>query len=435
VAPVTLVMLVKVKNPIMWLIGVALAAFVVGIIVLNLTSSPERIEARPSHLYPVADPQFVRSLGVLLGPPFAGGNQVDTLINGDRIFPAMLEAIDSAQQTINFESYIYWSGEVGRRFAESLSARARAGVKVHLLVDWVGSQKMDDESVRMMEEGGVEIRKYRPLHWYHLARMNNRTHRKLLVVDGKIGFTGGVGIADEWSGDAQDPEHWRDTHYRIVGPAVAQLQAAFMDNWIGVSGDVLHGDLYFPPLEPAGEQYAQMFTSSSEGGSDSMHLMYLLSIAAATKTIDLAMAYFVPDEIATEALVEAAKRGVRIRIIVPGRRNDTEFVRRASRAKWGPLLEAGAEIYEYQPTMYHVKLMIVDRLWSSVGSTNFDNRSFRLNDEANLNVFDAGFAVEQTAMFEADLARSRRIGLAEWQSRPWLEKLLEHTAALAAPQL
>jgi cardiolipin synthase A/B len=419
----------------MWIIVTLIVGFVAAVIALNLFTGDEKIEARPEHLYSTEDPQFLRSLGVLLGPPFVGGNQVDTLVNGDRIFPAMLAAIDGAQSTINFESYIYWSGEIGARFAEALAARARAGVKVNVLVDWVGSQKMDPQSVQLMRDAGVDIRYYRPLRWYHLTRMNNRTHRKLLIVDARIGFTGGVGIADEWNGDAQDPEHWRDTHYRVVGPVVSQMQAAFMDNWSGVSGKVLHGDRYFPPQQEAGPQLAQVFESSAEGGSDSMHMMYLLSIAAAARTIDLAMAYFVPDAVTSKALVAALKRGVRIRIIVPGHHNDTETVRRASRAKWGPLLEAGAEIFEYQPSKYHCKLMVVDGLWTSVGSTNFDNRAFRLNDEANLNVYDADFAAIQTAMFEADLALSRRISLAEWQSRPWLEKLWEHTAALAAPQL
>jgi cardiolipin synthase len=243
-----------------------------------------------------------------------------------------------------------------------------------------------------------------------------------------------VGIADEWRGHAQDKDHWRDTHFRVEGPAVAQMQAAFNDNWVKVSGKVLDGDDYFPPQQPAGDLPAQMFSSSPDGGADSMHLMYLLSVAAATKTIDLSMAYFVPDDLALDALHAALKRGVRVRIIMPGPITDASVVRHASRALWGEILAAGAEIYEYQPTMYHCKVLVVDGLWVSVGSTNFDNRSFRLNDEANLNLYDRGFAARQTADFEADLGRSRRITLDEWSSRPWTEKAKERFYALARLQ-
>lgn len=404
------------------------------LIVLNLRAE-KKIGVRPVHLYSVDDPQFARSMSLLLGPPLLEGNRVETLINGDRIFPSMLQAISSARETIDFETYIYWSGDVGRQFAEALADRARAGVKVQVLVDWVGSQKMDNDSIELMKRAGVDFRKYRPLRWYNLARVNNRTHRKLLIVDGRTGFTGGVGIADEWAGDAQDRKHWRDNQYRIEGPAAAQMQAAFMDNWTKVSGSVLHDNVYFPVLQNAGTMAAQVFQSSSQGGAESMHLMYLLSIAAATRTIDLAMAYFVPDAITTEALVAAMKRGVKLRLILPNEHTDADLVRRASRAGWGPLLQAGALIYEYQPTLYHVKLLVVDGLWSSVGSTNFDSRSFRLNDEANLNVFDAEFARTQTATFEADLKRARRITYEEWEARPWNEKVMEWTAALFSSQL
>jgi cardiolipin synthase len=245
-------------------------------------------------------------------------------------------------------------------------------VKVHILIDWVGSQKMDEALLKEMQNAGAEIYKYHPPRWYNINRLNNRTHRKILVTDGHVGFTGGVGIADEWGGHAQDKDHWRDTHYRIEGPAVAQMQAAFVDNWLKVSGAVLHGDAYFPALKPAGEHYAQMFMSSQEGGAESMHLMYLLSIAAARKSIDLSMAYFVPDELASDALTAAIKRGVRVRIILPGQNTDTALVRSAGRATWGPFLQAGAQIHEFQPTMYHCKVLVVDGLWVSVGSTNFD---------------------------------------------------------------
>ena len=236
----------------------------------------------------------------------------------------------------------------------------------------------------------MRVERYRPLHWYNLGRMNNRTHRKLLVVDGRVAFTGGVGIADHWQGDAEDPDHWRDMHFRIEGPVVAQFQAAFNDNWIKTTGEVLERRRSFPAAGPRGGQDAHLFISSPAGGSDSMHLMYLMALAAAERTIDLAASYFVPDALIDEALLAARGRGVRVRILVPGPHIDSDVVRLASRARWGPLLQAGVEIYEYQPTMMHSKLLIVDGEMVSVGSTNFDIRSFRLNDEASLNVYDRG---------------------------------------------
>jgi cardiolipin synthase len=373
---------------------------------------------------------------VLLGPPVVAGNRYEMLVNGDRIFPSMLAAIRGARKTIDFETYIYWSGEIGKAFADALSERARAGVRVHVLLDWVGSSKMEASLVDELKSAGVEIQKYHPPHWSHLGRLNNRTHRKLLVVDGAIGFTGGVGIADKWTGDAQDPDHWRDTHFRVEGPVVAQMQGVFMDNWIKTSGAVLHSAEYFPGLATVqGGGPAQVFSSSPTGGSASMELMYLMAITAAKRTVRLSSSYFVPNELAVKTMVQAMQRGVKLQIIVPGAHTDTETVRGASKARWGELLAAGAEIYEYQPTMYHCKVMIVDEFMVSSGSTNFDDRSFRLNDEANLNIYDRTFAAEQVRVFDADLAKSRRIDLATWRARPLREKLVEHLASLLGSQL
>jgi cardiolipin synthase A/B len=416
-------------------VAVAVATFAVVLIVLNLSSGEKKIKHRIDPLYGVEDPQFLRTMGLLLGPPIVGGNKVMTLVNGDRIFPAMLKAIRGARETINFETYIYWSGRVGKEFADALSERARAGVKVCILLDWVGTGKMDESQIQELKAAGAELRKYHPLRWYNLARVNNRTHRKLLIVDGRTGFTGGVGIADKWSGDAQDESHWRDTHYRLDGPAVAQMQAAFMDNWMKTEARVLQGPEYFPKIDRVGDCYGQVFKSSPREGSESVRLMYLLAIASARRNIDIANAYFVPDDLAIEELVAARRRSVKIRILVPGPHIDTEVTRKASRSLWGPLLEAGVEISEYQPTMFHCKVMVVDGLWSSVGSTNFDNRSFRLNDEANLNVYDASFAKEQTEMFEADLTKSRQMTVAAWHARPFSERTTDFLAGLLRLQL
>jgi len=401
----------------------------------NLASGEKQIERQIERLYATEDPQFHRALGALLGPSIVEGNKVDVLLNGDAIFASMLKAIGQAQRSITFETYIYWSETIGREFADALVARARAGVRVHVLLDWVGSAKMEQRYLDEMKQAGVEVERYHKPNWSGLFRMNNRTHRKVLVVDGQIGFTGGVGIADQWRGDAQDSDHWRDTHFRVEGPVVAQMQSVFMDNWIKATGRVLHGELYFPALTSRGEQRAQMFSSSPTGGSESMHLMYLMALTAATRSIHLSNAYFVPDELAVKALVAAAQRGVKVQIITPGGDIDSEVVRRASRARWGPLLEAGVLIAEYQPTMFHCKVLVVDELLVSAGSTNFDNRSFRLNDEANLNVLGAPFARQQVEIFQRDLQRSRPITLQAWQQRPWQEKVLEHAASWFGGQL
>ncbi len=420
----------------MWTVLMSvLATLAVAFVAMNLMSGEKKIQEQLDRLYDTHDPQFRRSMSVLLGPPLLEGNRVQELLNGDQIFPAMLEAIHGARHSITFETFIYWKGEIGDRFAEALAERARSGVKVHVLLDWVGSIKMEDRYLQQMKDAGVEVERYHKPHWSHLARLNQRTHRKVLVIDGRVGFTGGVGIADEWQGQAQDKEHWRDSHFRVEGPVVAQMQAVFTDNWIKATGRVLHGDDYFPALPPAGEQPAQMFSSSPTGGSESMHLMYLMAITSARHTIHLSSSYFVPDSLAVQALVDARKRGVRVRIITPGPHIDTETVRRASRARWGPLLEAGVEIAEFQPTMFHCKVLVVDSLLVSVGSTNFDNRSFRLNDEANLNVLDANFARRLVAVFDQDWQRSKQVNFQAWRQRPWPEKLIEHAAALLRTQL
>ncbi len=423
------------KRKVIARLALACAVVLVPLLLLNLSSGKAEVKRTIEHLYGISDPQFAHSMGTLLGPAVLEGNRVDVLLNGDEIFPAMLVAIRAARRTITFETYIYWSGDIGNQFAQALIERARAGVRIHVMLDWVGAAKIDENLLEGMKQAGVEVEMYRPLRWYNLARMNHRTHRKLLVVDGRVAFTGGVGIADLWQGRAQDPEHWRDTHFRLEGPAVAQMQAAFMDNWLEVRPALLHGEDYFPDLETAGNVSAQVFKSSFGEGSESTRLMYLLSIASAEKSILLSSSYFVPDSSAIEAFVAAKRRGVRVEIITPGEHIDADIVRRASRGLWGELLEAGVEIYEYEPTMFHVKVLVVDGLWTSVGSTNFDSRSFSMNDEANLNVLDADFAAEQERIFEEDKLHSRRITLEAWQHRPTSEKVTEWLSGLLRSQL
>jgi cardiolipin synthase len=423
------------KKVILWFLAGLLSAGVLTLIVVNLSLGEKKIETQLARLYGSGDAQFRYEMGTLLGPPIVGGNKHQTLVNGDQIFPSMLQAIASATKSISFETYIYWSGDIGEKFATALSERARAGVKVHVLLDWAGSAKMESRLLDQLKEAGVVVERFHEPTWYQLGKLNNRTHRKLLVVDGHVGFTGGVGIAPLWEGNAQDPDHWRDTHFRVEGPVVAQMQSVFLDNWAKASGEVLHGPDYFPPPVIVGNVSANVFSSSPSGGAESMQLMYLMAITAADKSIDLASAYFVPNKLTRAAMVKALKRGVRIRIILPGPHTDADTVSNASSANWGELLEAGAQIYEYQPTMYHVKSLTLDNRMASVGSTNFDNRSFHLNDEANLNIYDEGFAAEQTRIFEEDLRKSKPMTLAQWQNRPLWDKVKERFASLLSSQL
>jgi len=398
----------------------------------NFISGERKIVHKIRQQYGVRDPQFERTMSQLLGPPILPGNLIAPLRNGVEIFPAMLQAIEEAERTITLETYIYWSGRIAERFSEALSAKAREGVKVHVLLDAFGCNCRDGESLRRMRRAGVELEIY---HSANLIRANHRTHRKLMVVDGRIGFTGGVGIADHWDGNADSPNHWRDSHYRVEGPVVAQLQAAFLDNWMKTRARVLHGVDYFPKLEEAGTSHCQMFKSSPMEGSESARLMYLFSISAAERSLKIANAYFIPDDLVTATLIDAVGRGVDVEILLPMRHTDSMSVRHASRHRWGRLLRNGVRIFTYQPTMYHCKLMIVDDIWTTVGSANFDNRSFRLNDEANLNVLDEGFATAEAAVLAQDRLRSKEFGYDEWRARPLLIKAADASAALLRSQL
>ena len=401
----------------------------------NLSTAEKRLRHRPQPLYGSDAPDFKRALGILLGPPLVGGNHVTTLVNGDQIFPSMLEAIESARVTIAFETFVF-RDEVGGRFCAALSRAAKRGVKVHILLDWVGSSKMDTALLENTRKAGCDVELYHPLSWIHLGRLNNRTHRKLLVVDGRVGFTGGVGMGNEWIGNAEDPKHWREMHYRVEGPVVSQMQAVFIDNWIKATGHILHGPDYFPTEDVnAGDMEAQMFGSSPSGGSESMHLMILLALTAARKTIDIENAYFVPDPLTMEALVAAAKRGVRVRVVVPGRHTDARVGRWAAQALYGDLMKAGIEIHEYQRTMIHCKVLVIDGAWTSVGSANFDDRSFRLNDEANLNVFSEELADAQVRQIEEDIRHSKKMSPRRWARRMVSRRIYERLALLMRSQL
>lgn len=385
-------------------------------------------------IYSAATPAFRQATGSLLGGNFLPGNNITTLVNGREIFPAMLSAIRSAKRSIDFETYVFWDGEIGKQFAAALAERARAGVKVNAILDAQGTHKIGKENLELLRNAGVQVVNYHSILWLDPRRFNNRTHRKLLIVDGKLGFIGGVGIADEWLGDAEGPNHWRDNHYKVTGPVVAQLQAAFMDNWLKTRGEVLQGPEYFPPLTSTGPYTAQAFKGSPRQGDLDMRLMYLLAIASAQHSLLIENAYFLPDDLMRKELVDAARRGAKVEIVVPGEHIDQKSVRAASRKHYAELLKAGIKIYEYEPTMVHVKLMIVDGAFVSVGSGNFDLRSIRLNDEANLNVLSASFAAQQARLFARDKGRSREITLSDAGKLGSLNPI-QQTASVVAPEL
>jgi cardiolipin synthase len=415
------------------LVTLLVAALVLAI-GANLRTTEKRLLYRPRRLYTSGDADFRRALGILLGPPLVPGNDITSLVNGEQIYASMLEAIRSAQTNITFETFVF-RDDIGATFVNELAAAARRGVQVHMLLDWLGSRTMDSALLAAARTAGCELHLYHPPSWYHLGRLNNRTHRKLLVIDGKTGFTGGVGMGVEWAAGCMGLPPWRETHFRAEGPVVAQMQAVFVDNWIKATGRVLHGAEYFPKLAAAGDMDAQMFGSSPVGGSESMHLMVLLALTAAKTSIDIENAYFVPDKLTVEALCSAARRGVRVRIVVPGRYTDARVGRWAAQGLYGALLRAGIHIYEYQPTMMHCKVLVIDGLWSSVGSANFDDRSFRLNDEANLNVFSESLAREQIALIDEDIRHSRRMVLKRWVNRRLGRRVNERLALLLRSQL
>lgn len=418
--------------------ALAILGIVAGIAatLLTLTIVPEKheLEAPVPAMLSSGSGQFLDTMSGLYGSNVLAGNAVETLVNGDEIFPSMLEAIANAQQSINFETYVYWSGEVGELFANALAERARAGVEVRVLLDWVGSVPMEERLVDIMTKAGAVVERFRPVRWHTIDKINNRTHRKILVVDGRIAFTGGVGIADEWLGDARNPDEWRETHYRVEGPVVAVFQGAFVHNWVEATHELLMGDAHFPPPAAAGDISAQLVYSTT-GQRNDLHLMTMTALASAQRHIRIGTPYFVPDDIAIAQLIEARRRGVEIDILIPGGHTNKDIVRSASRHFWGELLEAGVRFYEFEPTMYHAKILIVDESWASIGSANFDERSFRLNDEANLNIHDPAFAATQIALFEEDLTRSREITLENWQARPFWQKVQDWLFARLRIQL
>ncbi len=384
----------------------------------------------------VGSPEFQRAAEAITSSPIAPGNRAQILVNGDEIFPAFIETISGAKESVNLLTYVYWHGDIAREIADAVCERAQSGVEVNVLFDAVGSAKMGRELTGQMREAGVNLAVFRPPKPYAIRRLNNRTHRKLCIVDGRVGLIGGVGIADEWTGNAQDPDHWRDTHVRVRGPVVRGLQGAFAENWLEATGDVLVGPKYLPDLEALeGGCTMQLVRSSAGVGDTNVEALYFLAIACAHERLNLTAAYFAPRPAFIEALCEAADRGVEVRLLVPGEHIDKKFVRKAGRGAYEELLGCGVRIWEFCPTMLHAKTLAIDGRWASVGSVNFDNRSFQLQDEATLCISSPSFTDALDEQFERDLARSEEIDLDRWRERSLRAKANERLLTLARREL
>jgi cardiolipin synthase len=370
--------------------------------------------------------EFARLVEGITGSPVRSGNRVRILRNGCQTFPAMLDAIASAQSTIDLSSYIYWPGEITTRFTEALCERAKAGVEVNLVVDAYGSAKLDRDSVDTMEGAGVNVAFFRPPAWYTLDKLNNRMHRRLLIVDGRIGFAGGVGIADVWTGDAQDPEHWRETHAYIEGPAVRDILGGFAENWAEATHVVL-GSSHFPDLAPVeGGVDVQVVRSAPGSGGTPTGQLFYAAIAGACERIWITTAYFAPDDAFADLFCDATARGVDVRILTNGPNVDKEVVRETGQRQYGRLLEAGVRIFEYQPTMLHAKVMIIDG-WANIGSSNLEHRSFGLDEELILTFSDRALVDELVRQFLDDVDASEEFDLNRWKQRSFAKKARERT--------
>ena len=375
------------------------------------------------------------SIANLTGSPIVAGNAVQVLQNGDGFFPPLFEDIARARQSIHLETYVWWQGEVCKRVAQALADKARKGVEVRVTLDATGSHRGDDDLFDMMKDAGVKIALYHPFRVGDLGLLNNRTHRKLAIFDGKVAYVFGHGIAEEWTGRAQDKDHWRDTGVRLEGPIVNSVQAVFAQNWIDETTEVLAGEKYFPHLAAAGPVRAHMTASAPRGGVSEMELLDKLAIASAKRELIIQNPYFIPDRELVDLIANAVHRGVRVRLMIPGPVTDSSVVRHAGHRQFQALLDQGVEIYEYQPTLSHQKIMIIDGLWSFVGSTNFDDRSLDTNDEASVGLIDPQVAAQLTAAFAADLVHCQRLDARTWKQRSLWHKLEDNVSYLLNEQL
>lgn len=351
---------------------------------------------------------------------------LEVLTNGPCFYSAALDAMRSAQQSICLEAYVFQPGEIGRHYVETIAERAKAGVQVNLVLDAFGSWKASEALFKQLTDAGGKVERYNKVRWYSLSRIDNRTHRELLIVDGRIGFIGGAGVADQWWKGVGKSPRWRDTLIRVEGEAVPNLLATFAENWLTSHGELLAGPRYFPEIRCDNKTIAMVINSTpTPGGATRARVLFQMLLATAQRTISITTPYFLPDKGLVRELCNAIERGVRLRILVPGRKSDHALTRSTSRGGYGPLLRAGAEVFEYQPSMIHAKILVVDGYWAVVGSTNFDNRSFGINDEVNMAVRDADFAARLERDMDADLMESRRVPLEDWEHRPLTERVSE----------
>jgi cardiolipin synthase len=394
-----------------------------AVIAFGLLFAQDQVTLKVRSAYGVDDPRHQSYIAALVGADATSGNSYDVLTNGDQIFPAMLEAIGAARKRISLETYIYDSGTVADQFTAALEAAARRGVRVRLVIDAVGAT-MDEAHMDRLRAAGCRVAQFNTPAWYSLEEVNYRTHRKILIVDGEVGFTGGVGMADHWLGNAQDKDHWRDTQVRVRGPIVRLMEGAFYENFVEANGE--EAPELDDPKPGASEEGASILVSSGpSGGSSDLKRLYLLALASARRTIDIASPYFITDESSRWSLQDAVARGVKIRILVESDVTDAMPVKYASRVHYEQFLRQGIEIYEYQPTLMHAKVIVVDGVWSMFGSANFDNRSLELNDELNVAVTNRALASRFLADMEQDLRVSRRLTLEDWQRRGLLNKARE----------
>ncbi len=416
-------------------IGLTLAILAIVALLCVFLIRRHTLEYHLEHTFAVADPEFFGSALSMAGPVPIEGNAIELLQNGDAYFPAMLDAIRAAKKTINFEAYIFYSDEIGRAFRDALCEKARAGAEVRVLLDGVGSSwSLDNSDVRMMKNAGCKFAYYHPMHSWRLDRSNRRSHRRVCVIDGRLAFTGGIGFAKRWSGHAQDKEHWHDVQLRVRGPLVSNLQEAFQEHWVKTGAEVLSGADQFPALAPAGNLKAQVVESHSFSMAP-VPLVQAVAFAAATKRIWITNAYCTPTQEQVELLTDAVRRGVDVRLLLPGENNDQPLTKSAGRGAYGKLLEGGVKIFEYGPTMIHVKGMVVDSMFSLIGSSNLDARSAEINEELDVAVYDREFAREMEEMFTHDLAQSREYTVAQFRSRSWWERLVEFVALPFRSQL
>jgi cardiolipin synthase len=391
------------------------------------------VDYRWQHDFSTSDPSFFASAHALADPLPLEGNSIQLLHNGDEIFPAMLKAIQGARSSINFEAFLFYSDNVGAQFRDALCERARAGVRVRVLLDGIGSGKnFSDADEKVFQSAGCTFAYYHPTHSWRVDKLNRRTHRRILIVDGKVGFTGSVGFADPWAGHADAPNHWRDTQMKLEGPIVAKLQGAFQQHWVRSTGETISGISDFPPLAPTGKLSAQLTASHSFSVSP-ISLVQAVAFASADKSIYITNSYCTPSHNQVKLLTEAVKRGVDVRILVPGKHNDQPATKTAGRRAYGELLEGGVKIYEYAPTMIHTKSIVVDGLFSVIGSSNFDSRSAQINEELDISVYHRGFGQEMDAVFLKDLAQSTPYTTEQFKRRPWTEHVSEWIVSPLAP--